>query len=217
VNSAWAVVVAALGSSFLTIIGAFGVEWWRKRLGKRESIEQSVRDACVALITAALSLAFRSAALHETMIIRSGLSEAVDVTLHLRRPVDTLEISNWLHTDYAAMTGAQMVIWIHGDKPLISQASTVMAVAQRVVSTSTALSEAQQAHNRSPAGRFRQLPRDPETEAARDEATRELGRECREFARLMRVRSGTHDIDALLRMFPGDSAKADDRSADGTP
>ena len=47
----WAVAVAALGTSALIGLAAFGLDWWRTRRTNREAREVTLRQACERLIT----------------------------------------------------------------------------------------------------------------------------------------------------------------------
>jgi len=153
----------------------------------------------------------RASALHETMITRSGLSEGINVTMGVRKPLDHLELVDYLQMDMGPMLDAQAVIWMTGDEALITAASVVVLSAGNVISKSTTLPEDRRSEeNQSFRDRvkgqvqgLRQLQRDPEVEAARIVALRELGRNCWTFGQVMRARLGVADVEALLRAFPG--------------
>lgn len=210
-STAWVVVAAALGSAFLTTAGTFALDARRARRAAKMNQESDLKTACVQIISSAQKLSHRAGALHETMITRSGLGEGINVTLGLRKPADQLELIDYLMLDMGPMLAAQAVVWLAGDEKLITAASDVVLCAGDVVAKSTTLPE-----DRRPVEEgsgldrlkvqvrgLRPVPRDPEVEAMRNSALRELGRTCWIFGQVMRARLGVSDVGALLRAFPG--------------
>jgi hypothetical protein len=149
------------------------------------------------------------------MISRSGLSEGLDIALHHRKPIDAMELGDWLMIDLGPILDAQSTIWLFGNEALISGASEVVLAAGDVMAKSTALAESQKAGEvesvsdriREIKRRFRPLPRDADAEAALQSSVHSLGIKCREFGQVMRRHVGTPDPAALLRSFPEAGAK----------
>jgi hypothetical protein len=112
--------------------------------------------------------------------------------------------------DLGPMIDAQTTIWLLGGEELIRSAGDVLMASSEVIARSTALSESQKPGEMNTTGdylreairRMKQLPKDPELEAARNEAVLHQGRRCREFADVMRRHLKTNDAQALLRTFP---------------
>jgi hypothetical protein len=205
-----AVVIAALGASALTILGTLGLDWVRARLEAKKDRNTALAGACERLISGALKLAHRSGLLYQAMIARSGFTESLDIVLHHRKPTDAMEVGEWLMNDLGPIIDAQATIWLYGTEKLIRSASEVVLASSDVIGKSTALADSQKPgelstlpdYLREIIRRFKQLPRVPEMEAARNESIRQLGHRCREFGQVMRHQLKTSDPDALLRSFP---------------
>ncbi|MHB8289438.1 MAG: hypothetical protein ACYDEY_09415 [Acidimicrobiales bacterium] len=208
-NEAWAVVAAALGSAFLTIAGTFWLEQWRLGRAGKAAHNDRLREACVQMGAHALSLVLRAQALYLTAIFRSGIGEGLDIVLHHRKPIDPMELADWLAVDLKPMLEAQSLIELTAGEELVRAAAGLVLAAMAV------LERAGRATS-SPAGpdasvwhrfvsRFKALVplhRDPEVEKAIQETVRELGRQLRKFTRVTRERLGVNDPDAVIRAFP---------------
>lgn len=214
-TDAWAVVAAALGASALTIIGTFWLERWRLARAEREAQKDRLREACVQMGSHALAFAVRAHALYLTAIVRSGIGEGLDVVLYHRKPLEPMDLADWLAVDLKPILESQSLIEVTGDEEL------VRAAADLVVAVMTVL---EKASNATPSAqidatpwhrivhRFRALiplRRDPEVEKAIQRAVRELGRELRRFARATRARLGVNDPDVVIRAFPELFAEVD--------
>ena len=206
----WDVVAAALGSSLLTSAGTFGLVRWQAALQSRAASRDRLREACVRLASHGQSLALRARILRQTAVSRSGIGEGLDVALHYRKPLDLMELSDWLAADLHPMIEAQSVIEITADADIIRVASDLMVAAASVLGTATSFARMDGTTpkgGRDAARRFlstlRPLYDDPKTEAAIVDAVRELGRQLRLFTRLTRDRLGVNDPDAVIRAFPG--------------
>jgi hypothetical protein len=219
VGTAWAVVAAALGAALLTTGGAFLLDRYKAGSAAETVDRNELMAACVDLISRAQKLSHRAGFLHETMITRSGLSEGMDIALHHRKPLDQLEIGDYFLVDLGPMLEAQARVWLSGDEDLITHAGGILFASAELMGKSTALptdrrpSEGDTAKERmiKRARGLKSLERDPELEAARNQALRELGRACWQFGQVMRARLGVKDVEALFRAFPGfHGAPADD-------
>jgi hypothetical protein len=101
-------ITAALGASFLTAAGSLGVVWVREwRRAKADD-----------------RAALRAQAMGESMRLRSGLSEGLDVTLHLRKPADAMEFHDWMARDVMPMHAALDEIWTRWDQEGVRLAKT---------------------------------------------------------------------------------------------
>jgi hypothetical protein len=208
-NDAWAVVAAALGSAALTIAGTFWLEQWRLRRAAKSADTDRLREACVQMGGHALSFALRAHALYLTAVVRSGIGEGLDVVLYHRKPLDPMELADWLAVDLKPMLEAQSLIEITAGEELVRAASGLVLAVMGVLEKASSVTSGSPGPGASLwarlAARFQALVplrRDPEVEKAIQQAVRELGRELRKFARVTRERLGVNDPDVVIRAFP---------------
>jgi hypothetical protein len=209
-STAWAVVAAALGSSFLTIVGTFWLERWRAKRADHGTSSDRLREACIHMCSHAMALALRGNALYLTAIFRSGIGEGLDVALYHRRPLDVMELTSWLFEDLRPMLEAQSLIEITGDHDLIRATADLVLAGMAVVgkASDVARSRSQEPDvgaSRRVAGWMRgivPMRKNAEVEQAIQQAVRTLGQEARQFARVTRERLGVNDPDAVIRAFP---------------
>lgn len=209
-SNAWAVVVAALGSSTLTIAGSFWLEQWRLRKAAKAASLDRLREACAQLGTHAFLFALRAQVLYQTAVIRSGIREGSDIALYHRRPADPMSIADWLAIDFKPMVEAFTIIEISGDRDLIHAASKLLAAAASVSEKASSVTRRSITADDSRLKRIAQyvqalvpLRPNPETEEDIRETVAELARNLREFNHKARIRLGVNDPDAILRAFPG--------------
>jgi hypothetical protein len=207
-STAWAVVAAALGAALLTSAASFGLEQVRARRVEERQRLSDVRRVCGELISSAHRLAHRSGFLHLTMYSRSGFNESIDIVMHHRKPIDLMELGDYLDQDFGPMLQAQASIWMIGDEELILAASQVILAAGDVIAKSTALPQSATSANLDAANTvvqkiksFKSLKQDPALEAARVQSIRELGRACWSFGQVTRKHLNV-DVDDLMRAFP---------------
>lgn len=207
-NEAWAVVVAALGASALTIIGTFWLERWRLVRTDKEAQKDRLREACVQMGSHALALALRANALYLTAILRSGIGEGLDIVLYHRKPLDPMDLADWLSADLEPMLEAQSIIEVTGDEGLVRAAADLIVAAMAVLEKASSATPGIQPGAtvwRRIVHRFRALTplrRDPEVEKTIQRAVRDLGQQLRRFARSTRARLGVNDPDVVIRAFP---------------
>jgi hypothetical protein len=208
-NDAWAVVVVALGSAVLTIVGTFWLEQWRLRRAAKAADTDRLREACVQMGGHALSFALRAHALYLTAVVRSGIGEGLDMVLYHRKPLDPVELVDWLAVDLKPMLEAQSLIEITAGEELVRAASELVLGVMGILEKASSVTSSSPAPGASIwtglAARFQALVplrRDPEVEKAIQQAVRELGRELRKFARVTRARLGVNDPDVVTRAFP---------------
>ncbi|MHB8319012.1 MAG: hypothetical protein ACYDEP_07285 [Acidimicrobiales bacterium] len=208
-SAAWAVVAAALGSATLTIAGTFWLEQWRLGQAGKAARDDRLREACVQMGAHALQFALRAQALYLTAVFRSGIGEGLDIVLYHRRPIDPMELADWLAVDFRPMLEAQSLIEVTAGEELVRAAADLILAATTVLerssnATSTSAGPGASLRHRIANGFQTLVPlrRDPEVEGAIQEAVRELGRELHEFARVTRERLGVNHPDAVIRAFP---------------
>lgn len=208
-NEAWAVVAAALGSATLTIAGTFWLEQWRLGRAAKAADSDRLREACVQMGGHALSFALRAHALYLAAVVRSGIGEGLDIVLYHRKPIDPMELADWLAVDLKPMLEAQSLIEVTAGEELVRAASDLVLVAMGVLEKTSSATSSSAGPDASVWHRIASrlqalvpLHRDPEVEKAIQQAVRELGRELRKFARVTRERLGVNDPDVVIRVFP---------------
>jgi len=208
-NEAWAVVAAALGSATLTIAGTFWLERWRLGRAGKTAHNDRLREACVQIAVHALSFAIRAQILYATAVFRSGIREGWDIALRHRKPIDPMEVADWLAVDLKPMLEAQSLIEATAGEELVRAAADLVGAARAVlkkVSKATTSSAGPDASGWrrivSPFQALVPLRRHPEVEKAIEESVRELGRKLHKFMRVTRECLGVNDPDVAIRAFP---------------
>jgi hypothetical protein len=74
----------------------------------------------------------------ESMRLRSGLSEGLDVTLRLRKPAHAMELHDWMAQDVVPMHAALDEIWTRWDQDGVRLANDVVGKCMNLLGTSTA-------------------------------------------------------------------------------
>ena len=74
----------------------------------------------------------------ESMRLRSGLSEGLDVTLRLRKLADAMEFHDWMAQDVAPMHAALDEIWTRWDQDGVRLANDVAGKCMDLLGISTA-------------------------------------------------------------------------------
>lgn len=133
----WATVVAALGSSFLTGLVAFGLDERKARRRQRESLLDLRHRSYARLLVAAGLIAHAADALHVAMEVRSGIGEGANVTLRNREPVDPLELYERLRQDLQPVYEAWSEVWTIGTPDAIPLANHLVDKCGSVVGTAT--------------------------------------------------------------------------------
>ncbi len=224
-NEAWAVVTAALGASLLTTVGTYWIEHWRAARAERRTEQDRLRQACGQLDAGASAFVLRCTALYQTTILRSGITEGLDIALHHRKPTDPMELADWLGKDLGPMLAAQSVIKLSGNEELMRSAADVVLAAMEVLGKASEVAGRRELdpseRGGGTVGRWLRglvpLHSDPAVEAAIQEATRLLGRQMCRFARVTREHLGVNDPEAVIRAFPGHFADAGGSSTAAQP
>ncbi|TYB94053.1 hypothetical protein FXF53_27400 [Micromonospora sp. WP24] len=108
-------VIAALVASGLTAsasIGVVAVQAWLARIREdRAALQRSY----VALLALSLRLAQKAEVLRRQKHFRSGLREASNLLWGSQKPLDLMELHDWLTADMAALEAAWAEVWVSGD------------------------------------------------------------------------------------------------------
>lgn len=198
VTSAEVAITAALGASFLTGFASLGVVWVRELLRRRTANRAALHAAMVELLNRSLAFAARARAVGDTMRLRSGLTEGLDVTLHHRKPVDPLELHDWMAQDLAPLITALSEIWTRCDQEGIRLANDVVNKCMDLLAASTTL----------PAGSRSQRIRTwavgvrwtPQTLAAYDRALKDLTAARKRFGEYARGKLGRDAVDLFAQV-----------------
>lgn len=123
--SLWVPVVAALGASLFTGLASLGVAWVQAAWRTSEDRRQHLETACSDVLSASMLVADRIRVLNATLQVRSGVAESLDVTLRHRKPVDPLELHDWLGQDMTALHKAVSEVWLRGEPSVGNLASDI--------------------------------------------------------------------------------------------
>lgn len=193
---------SALGASFLTGLASLGVTWVREWLRGRANGRAALRASVQELLSRSLAVAIRARTMGDTMKSRSGLREGLDVTLRQRKPIDPLELHDWMATDFAPLNAALSEIWTRDDQEGIRLANNVVNKCAVLLSASTARQQADGW------GRVKVWATGekwtPKMTEAYDSAMRELARARKDYADYARARFGVDAVELFT------SAEADD-------
>jgi hypothetical protein len=138
----WVPVIAALGSSALTGMVAFGFEWWRSSRAERSALsERRVRSYSMLLARSGI-IAHVASELHIAMEARSGLREGLGVTLGIQKPLDPLELADRLRADLQPLYEVWSEVWVVGSKEAIPDANDLVAQCGTVMGAATQRGEA---------------------------------------------------------------------------
>lgn len=198
---------AAFGSSFLTAAASLGVIWLQQHLRRRADAKAALHGAVLEVLSRSLSVATRSRAMGETMKIRSGLVEGLDIALHHRKPTDPMELHDWLAQDLTPLNTALADIWTRWDQEGVRLANDVVSKSMDLMGASLA---------RQPASTTRERLRrwaagerwTPEMLADHDKALKKLAYARKELADHARGNLGLGPVD-LFAQVPDEDAQTD--------
>lgn len=192
----WAPVIAALGASFLTVLGTWGLNQFQHRQAKREAERQEQHAAYQLVLNRSMTFAFRARTLGDAMRFRSGLNESLSVLLRLRRTLDSLELYDWIDRDLRPLGDAWLRVWVVGTQQAIDAADRVMIACEEVMGAATARP------NRGLIGRaYRALAGEVWTKeqlANFDSALERLAEERVAFVKIMREEMGKEAVELAL-------------------
>src|SRR5260370_14027187 len=137
-SNLWVPVIAALGSSFLTGLVAFGLEWWRSYRADKSARAERRSRAYSMLLTRSIVISQLASDLHFTMEVRSGLGAGVN----LLKPLDPLELADRLRAEAQPLYEAWSEVWVVGSKEAISEANDLVAHCGDVMGAATQQGEA---------------------------------------------------------------------------
>jgi hypothetical protein len=133
----WVPVIAALGASALTGLIAFGLDALRAHRDNTERLTERRARAYSQMLSHAAAFALAVGAMHLTAQLRSGFTEGLDVTLHHRKPVDPLELHDWLMRELGPMLEALSEIWVVGTQESVEAGNDLMKKCNDVLGLGT--------------------------------------------------------------------------------
>jgi hypothetical protein len=135
-------VVAALGASALTGAFGFGAIWWQERKRIRTADLDEKGAAYRGLIARSFSFATRAQVLRTLMQTRSGLKEGLDVAMRIRRPLDPMELHDWIAQDFAALNDAWSAVEIVGSADAVRHSNILLDCCADLLTEATQIGEA---------------------------------------------------------------------------
>jgi hypothetical protein len=192
-SSIWAPVVAALGTGLL----GFGGIWYQQH--HRDNLETQARKVAAyhQLSTHSLGFMMRVTTLRQTVQVRSGLSEGINVVMRIRAPLDPMELHDWIAQDFVPVGQAWSMIQMSGSPKAVRAATTVLDACGELMAVATQLGEA----NGKLATAFKGVAWTDEQQAALKKAMERLGRARLDFITLVR-----EELKAQAVVFPAELA-----------
>ncbi|HET9081114.1 MAG TPA: hypothetical protein VFO01_11460 [Trebonia sp.] len=184
---------SALGASLLTGLASLGVMWLQQWLQGRASDRAALAASARELLSRSLAVAMRARVMGDTMKSRSGLKEGLDVTLRQRKPVDPLELHDWMARDLAPLNAALSEIWTRDNQEGVRLANDVVNKCAVLLSASTARQQADGWKRARVWAAGEQWT--PEMTKAYDSAMRELARARKDYADHARARFGLDAVE----------------------
>jgi hypothetical protein len=135
-------VIAALGSSALTGIVAFGLEWWRSKKADKSTQAERRSHAYSILLTRSTIIAHLASDLHMAMKLKSGLTESLNVAMGITKKLDPLELADRLRAELQPLYEAWTEVWMVGSKEAIPVANDLVNRCGEVMGTATQKGEA---------------------------------------------------------------------------
>jgi len=193
----WLFVAGQIAAALTVAFAAFiGVVYQQRRTDRREATAAQSR-ASVDLLTQSLLFAQRAHALLLTARVRTGLSESLDVLLRLRRPVDPMELHDWLQQGTCPLYDAWSSTWVSSSPAMVTRGNAVIDACTGVLD---AVSE--RAPARGPA-RLREAivgrGADKDQEERLRAAIHALAMARRDYAELVRKETGKDPAELFFR------------------
>jgi len=158
-----------------------------------------------------MAVATRARTLGDTMKLRSGLKEGWEVSLRHRKPMDPLELHDWIAQDIAPLNAALSAIWTRDDQEGVRLANDVVNKCANLLGVSGA---------RQPADGWERLWRwasgerwTPEMTKAYDDAMHGLAHARKRYADHVRVRFGLDAVKLFTSVQAGDMPNAVEEGA----
>lgn len=129
----WAVVVAALGSSALTILGSFWLLSHQHKLEQKDANKQSKTVAYASLLSLSSRFITRMHQLLEAKRVRSGLLHAILFISYHYEPFDIKDIYDWIKPDLDAFGESISTIKLIGSLESMEKANKLVEIAWKIM------------------------------------------------------------------------------------
>ncbi len=133
----WVPILAAVGASLLTGLLGLGTILLQERLRQADALRHERRRAYSRLLAVTGVIAHTSHALHLAVKVRSGIGEGLDVALHLRKPIDPLDLDARLREDMVPLYEAWSDVWTVGTQEAVTAANRAVELAGEVIERAT--------------------------------------------------------------------------------
>ena len=132
--SAWAVSAATgLAGAVIGAVAALAGTWWQARAARRHAESDARERAYVDLLVAAEKVAFRIDALVATIKARTGLGESVALLMRLRKPIEPMDLHDWLAADVGPLMDAWSRTWVNGSPEGVRRSNAVLEACNEVM------------------------------------------------------------------------------------
>lgn len=190
-------VIAALGASALTGLASLGLVAFQEWRRGKASDQDALRAAIGELLARSLALTLRAEVIAAALKNRSGLREFLDVMMHHRKPVDMLEVHDWMAQDWAPLNTALSDLWTRCDQEGMRLANDVVGRCGDLLRISVALQPARTRTER--VQRWAAGERwTPELLADFQYAVKEHAQARKRFANYARAKLGQQSTDLLF-------------------
>ncbi len=120
-------VVAALGASALTGLASLWIVAFQEWRRGKASNQDALRAATGELLARSLAITLRAETIASTVRQRSRIAERLYVVMHNRKPVDLLELHDWIAQDWAPLNAALSELWTRSDQEGVRLANDLVA------------------------------------------------------------------------------------------
>lgn len=120
-------VIAALGASALTGLASLWIVAFQEWLRGKASNQDALRAATGELLARSLAITLRAETIASTVRQRSRIAERLYVVMHNRKPVDLLELHDWIAQDWAPLNAALSELWTRSDQEGVRHANDLVA------------------------------------------------------------------------------------------
>jgi len=103
--------LAGLGGALIGALAAAGGTWWQGHAAGKAAESGARERAYVDLLVWSQTFAFRVPTLITTVENRSGVAEAIAVTLRQRAPMDPMTLQDWMDVDLRPLMDAWPRAW----------------------------------------------------------------------------------------------------------
>jgi hypothetical protein len=129
--------IAGLVGAGITAVASLGVAGIQSRLTRNREDRAALSKAYVTMMDVTLRLALRANALRDTKQFRSGMREVVNLLWRFTKPLDPMQLHDWMAGDTAGLSAAQAEIWTGGDAVGIKLTNDLVAASMDVLSEAT--------------------------------------------------------------------------------